>query len=200
MSPKFFLTLPVVLALVACGDQADEPTEPEPVITPPPAGETVSILRPDVEAPVEVAPAEPLVAVVPFAEGGSELTRDAILALREIAGSSEFTDGGAIILRGHSDAGGSDAVNMRASEARAETVKSWLVENGAAEERISVIAFGEQNPVAPNAKPDGTPDEDGRAANRRVEVTIMVAQDASAPSPNEPVPERDIAEEDESSA
>ena len=45
-------------------------------------------------------------------------------------------------------------------------------EHGVARERITVIALGEQRPVAPNAHLDGTPDEEGRARNRRVTVTI----------------------------
>lgn len=66
------------------------------------------------------------------------------------------------------------AANLRASQRRAEVVRDWLVENGVAEDRIDVIAFGEQNPVSPNANPDGTPDEAGRAKNRRVDLTIAV--------------------------
>ena len=36
--------------------------------------------------------------------------------------------GGAITLRGHSDAGGSDSANMRVSRGRAEQVRDWLIE------------------------------------------------------------------------
>lgn len=172
MSPRHFAVLPVALALISCNEQGDDQVEPEPTVSPTPTGETVSILRPDVEGPVELAPAEPLVVVVPFAGGGSDLSEDALLALRDLASGSEFAGDGSITLRGHSDAGGSDAVNLRAAQARAEAVKDWLVENGAEEGRIRVISFGEQNPVAPNALPDGSPNEEGRAANRRVEVTI----------------------------
>jgi len=82
--------------------------------------------------------------------------------------------GGPIIVGGHSDAAGSDAVNLRASTARAEAVAEWLVGMGVAQDRIIVIAFGEQNPVEPNAKPDGTPNEAGREANRRVDVTVAL--------------------------
>ena len=68
-----------------------------------------------------------------------------------------MAEGGEIILRGHSDSGGSDDGNLRASQARAEAVRDWLVDNGIDSERITVIAFGEQNPAAPNALPDGSP-------------------------------------------
>jgi OOP family OmpA-OmpF porin len=82
--------------------------------------------------------------------------------------------GGPIILRGHSDAGGNDAVNMRVSVERAEAVRDWLIEMGVAEDRIEVIGFGEQNPIAPNALPDGSPNEEGRALNRRVDVSVLL--------------------------
>ena len=89
---------------------------------------------------------------------------------------------------GHSDSGGSDEVNIRASLERAEAVRDWMVANGVAEERITLVAFGEQNPAAPNALPDGSPNEEGRAANRRVE--IVVASDG----PPEPEREPTLAE------
>ena len=59
-----------------------------------------------------------------------------------------------------------------------------MIDNGVAQERIVIIAFGEQNPVAPNALPDGTPNEAGRATNRRVEIEVSVpVQPASAKEP-----------------
>lgn len=66
---------------------------------------------------------------------------------------------------------GSDETNMRASRLRAEAIKAWLVEHGVDNERIAIIPFGEQNPVAPNAQPDGRPNEAGRARNRRVDIS-----------------------------
>ena len=51
-------------------------------------------------------------------------------------------------------------------------VALWLKDNGVDADRISLIVFGEQNPIEPNALPDGTPNAIGRAANRRVEIEI----------------------------
>lgn len=180
MSPQSLTAIPLALllagTLAACGEREDEP---EPVVTPTPDGETVSILRPDVEIERPVAPLEPLATTIDFAEGGSALDDDAVAALEQVRESEQFEEGGAITLRAHSDAGGSDEANMRASMARAEAVRDWLIENGADEERITIIAFGEQNPIEPNALPDGTPNEEGRAANRRVELSIDVSEDAA---------------------
>lgn len=114
----------------------------------------------------------PLEMTLSFADGTAELTQAASADLATIVDSPQVAAGGPIVLRGHSDAGGDGEANLEASRERAEAVRDFLVESGIAEERIEVIAFGEQNPVEPNALPDGTPNEEGRAANRRVEVTV----------------------------
>lgn len=163
--------LAISFALVAC--------EGDPV-TPPPAaedGESRSIFRPEFQVePIEAlqTPA-PLETRILFPEG-TDLTEQALAELATVLASPQVRAGGAIVLRGHSDSGGSDDANMRASQQRAEAVRDWMVENGIAQDRITVIAFGEQNPAAPNALPDGSPNEEGRAANRRVEITVTTAE------------------------
>lgn len=79
---------------------------------------------------------------------------------------------GEIMIEGHTDAKGDDAYNKRLSEARAAAVKDYLVANGVEASRLSTIGLGELRPVAPNAKSDGSDDEDGRQRNRRVEVIL----------------------------
>jgi len=136
--------------------------------------EAVSILRADIEQPeVEAPPLEPLNATIGFPEGGNDLDEAALTVLDEVITSEQFALGGPIVLRAHSDSAGSDAANERASEARGLAVAQWLVTAGVDSRRIDVIVFGEQNPVEPNALPDGTPNEAGRAINRRVEVLIV---------------------------
>jgi len=90
---------------------------------------------------------------------------------------------GVSISKGVRDAGGNYKANVDASEARGLAVAAWLINRGVDESRISVIAFGEQNPIEPNAKADGAPNEAGRAANRRVEMEIGVF---AAPEPDLP--------------
>lgn len=123
-------------------------------------------------APVAPAALRPLETTISFADGTPDLTEAARAELATIIDSPQMDAGGAIVLRGHSDSEGSDEANLEASRLKAEAVRDFLVENGVAAERIEVIAFGEQNPIAPNALPDGSPNEEGRATNRRVEVTI----------------------------
>jgi OOP family OmpA-OmpF porin len=181
--PRSLIALAVLAALSACdrntGAKDGDTPKPEASATSAPGEEEpVSILRPEIEQPElpELA-LEPLNVTIGFPGGGDALDAAALLGVQEVLASDQLARGGPIVLRGHSDAGGSDTVNQRASRARAERVAEWLVENDVAEDRLKIIAFGEQNPVEPNALPDGTPNEAGRALNRRVEVLIVPAQE-----------------------
>jgi outer membrane protein OmpA-like peptidoglycan-associated protein len=79
---------------------------------------------------------------------------------------------GTVRIEGHTDAKGDDAYNQRLSERRADSVRQWLVRQRLGSLRFSSKGFGETRPVAPNAKPDGSDDPDGRQKNRRVEIVI----------------------------
>jgi outer membrane protein OmpA-like peptidoglycan-associated protein len=65
---------------------------------------------------------------------------------------------------------------MKLSENRADAVKAWLVQNASvAGSRISTRGWGETKPIAPNKKPDGSDDPEGRQKNRRVEIVLTKA-------------------------
>lgn len=163
------------VGLIGCeSETAREPAEAAPAEKSEPAAETPgSIIRPEViaEKAVEV-PTPPLETTIPFAEGGFQLSAEAESALASVLASDQLSEGWPVVLRGHTDSVGHDEANLRASRRRAEAVADWLTENGVSEDRIEIIAIGEQRPIAPNALPDGSPDEAGRARNRRVTVTI----------------------------
>jgi outer membrane protein OmpA-like peptidoglycan-associated protein len=75
-------------------------------------------------------------------------------------------------IEGHTDSKGDDKYNLKLSERRAESVRKFLSAQGATL-RMSTRGWGEKKPVAPNAKPDGRDDPDGRQKNRRVEITVQ---------------------------
>jgi outer membrane protein OmpA-like peptidoglycan-associated protein len=77
-----------------------------------------------------------------------------------------------VVLEGHADAIGTHEYNLTLSRRRAETVARELIGQGVRRERVTVEAYGESRPIAPNQKPDGTDDPAGRAKNRRVEAVI----------------------------
>ena len=86
--------------------------------------------------------------------------------------ATQIRDDGATELHigGHTDAKGDGDYNQRLSERRAMAVESFLAGHldGV---RMTTEGFGERQPVAANETPDGDDNPDGRALNRRVEIT-----------------------------
>jgi outer membrane protein OmpA-like peptidoglycan-associated protein len=193
-STAVFFAFALPFALSACNPQpnagADEPVQQ--ATKAPTSDETpaVSILRPEIERP-EVDPTpvvlEPLELTIGFPEGGTRLDADAVAVLEAILSSDQLALGGPITLGAHTDSAGRDKANLDASEARGLAVADWLIDQGVAADRITVIAFGEQNPIESNALPDGSPNEEGRAANRRVEVLIQPLRRDKDGEPETPV-------------
>jgi OOP family OmpA-OmpF porin len=69
-------------------------------------------------------------------------------------------------LAGHTDNVGSNAANLKLSKDRAESVKAYLVGQGANPSRIEATGYGESQPIASNKT------NSGRQKNRRVEFTL----------------------------
>ncbi len=72
-----------------------------------------------------------------------------------------------IEVAGHTDSTGSDQYNMQLSERRAQSVANYLTGQGIQGSRLLTVGAGKTRPVASNDT------EQGRAANRRVEITIV---------------------------
>jgi outer membrane protein OmpA-like peptidoglycan-associated protein len=70
------------------------------------------------------------------------------------------------------DSADSDSYSQMLSEKRAITVRGWLVNHGYVPEGTPIEGLGQRNPVAPNAKPDGSDDPEGRQKNRRIVIVI----------------------------
>jgi outer membrane protein OmpA-like peptidoglycan-associated protein len=79
----------------------------------------------------------------------------------------------AVRVEGHTDAKGTDAYNQDLSQRRSASVRGWLVQQGKlAAKSVAAVGLGEKQPVAPNEKPDGSDDPEGRQKNRRVEIVV----------------------------
>jgi OmpA-OmpF porin, OOP family len=72
-----------------------------------------------------------------------------------------------IELGGHTDNVGSNELNQKLSQDRADSVREYLIGKGIEPDRIQSKGFGETKPVAPNDT------DEGRQQNRRVEFTIL---------------------------
>lgn len=103
---------------------------------------------------------------VTFGFDSSELTGDARSALSEVASIlTQYTDT-RVNIAGHTDSTGNASYNQGLSERRAQAVGSYLGQNGVASSRLNTRGYGANQPVASNDN------EQGRAQNRRVEITL----------------------------
>ncbi|MGL5700637.1 MAG: OmpA family lipoprotein [Kluyvera sp.] len=72
----------------------------------------------------------------------------------------------AVNVVGYTDSTGSQQLNMKLSQQRADSVASSLITQGVAASRIRTTGMGPANPIASNST------EAGKAQNRRVEITL----------------------------
>lgn len=89
-------------------------------------------------------------------------SREELDKLYDIMNRSEIV----IEFGGHTDNVGSDETNLRLSQERVNSVKTYLVDKGINEARIAAVGYGETQPIADNET------EEGRQRNRRVELQI----------------------------
>ena len=68
---------------------------------------------------------------------------------------------------GYTDAIGSDNYNIKLSQQRAQSVVDYLVSKGVERNNLTIVGYGEANPVATNDT------DEGRSMNRRVEIKIL---------------------------
>jgi outer membrane protein OmpA-like peptidoglycan-associated protein len=87
--------------------------------------------------------------------------------LDKVASTLAEYDKTVIEVAGHTDSVGSDAYNQQLSERRANSVATYLSSRGVTRTRMVTVGAGEKYPVASNDT------DDGRAQNRRVEITIV---------------------------
>ena len=78
-----------------------------------------------------------------------------------------------IVVSGHTDNIGNPQLNQTLSLSRAEAVRNWMRDTGDVPEScFAVQGYGESRPVATNDTPEG------RALNRRVEISLVPQADA----------------------
>lgn len=68
---------------------------------------------------------------------------------------------------GHTDDRGDDKMNMRLSRKRSEFVRDFMIEQGLSKRQIYNAGIGPDEPIETNST------EEGRAKNRRVEITLQ---------------------------
>lgn len=105
-----------------------------------------------------------VLAGVNFATNTATLTQSSRYILDEVAKSLNDNPEVRVEVSGHTDNTGSRALNVRLSQARAESVKKYLVDHGVAADRLEAKGYAWDRPVATNKTVAG------RAMNRRTEL------------------------------
>jgi outer membrane protein OmpA-like peptidoglycan-associated protein len=100
-----------------------------------------------------------------FMETNSDKLLTASLAqLDELASILKRYEQANLLIEGHTDSQGDEALNLTLSQKRTESVKTYLMGRGIMESRLTAVGYGETKPIADNKTTAG------RAKNRRVEL------------------------------
>ena len=104
---------------------------------------------------------------ITFATNSANIAPSFYQPLNTLATSlKELNDKQQIQVVGYTDNTGSYAYNMQLSQQRAQSVATYLTSQGVSGQYLTVKGMGPADPIASNATPDG------RAMNRRVQITL----------------------------
>jgi len=103
---------------------------------------------------------------ITFRSGSADLNPQFFKVLDGVAQVAKKYDKTIIEVAGHTDNVGGEDYNQQLSQRRAASVAQYLESRGVSGQRIMTAGGGENHPIASNST------EQGRAANRRVEVTL----------------------------
>lgn len=103
---------------------------------------------------------------IQFETGSATIKPQSYEVLDDILKSSVVAEGLKVGIYGHTDNTGNDAANQQLSEARAASVKAYLIAKGIVESRLESKGFGSAQPIADNSTTSG------KAQNRRVQIVL----------------------------
>jgi outer membrane protein OmpA-like peptidoglycan-associated protein len=117
-----------------------------------------------------------------FSVNSANLTPYARERLAKVAGILIAYPDIKVAVNGYTDNTGTIAYNEQLSQQRAETVRTYLVQQGVPSGLVDAKGFGPNDPIASNDSPEG------RRQNRRVNLIVSgQAIGAQATSPSSPV-------------
>lgn len=102
-----------------------------------------------------------------FDTGKSELRPESGPELDRLVTTLNETPKMVIEVRGHTDNTGSNEINAKLSQDRADSVREYFISKGIEPDRVASKGFGESKPVSTNDT------DEGRQKNRRVEFVIV---------------------------
>jgi outer membrane protein OmpA-like peptidoglycan-associated protein len=105
-----------------------------------------------------------------FPVGSSEIRPEDFALLSKVQATIREFPGRPITVEGHTDSLGDAQRNLALSEERASAVRKYLLANMTVDRgQIGAVGLGENRPIANNET------EEGRAKNRRIDLTIDLA-------------------------
>lgn len=107
---------------------------------------------------------------ITFATSRAEIRSDFYDVLSSVALVLKEYSKTNVRISGHTDSTGSDAVNQKLSEDRANSVRGYLISQQINPSRIDAAGYSSHSPIASNAT------DAGRQANRRVEIQLIPIQ------------------------
>ena len=102
-----------------------------------------------------------------FATGRAEVAAGGMRSIDKLAEWLKKNPTRNLLIEGHTDNTGSEDLNMKLSQQRAEAVRDQLVSRGVGADRITTKGYGPKYPVVANDSASG------RQQNRRVEVVVL---------------------------
>jgi len=190
MSPRIILLASAVALMTACKSTPKEQPvtqavsqpvaavpAPQPVPSQPDTSAPV-IMEPTVTAPpVYQGPAPGTVADFMYQSGGEgriffaynqyDLSSDARSSLARQAQWLQNYPNVVAVIEGNADERGTREYNLALGARRAESVKSFLVSQGIAPNRLTTVSYGKERPI------DGRSSEEGWARNRNSHTNLM---------------------------
>lgn len=145
---------------VSCEKVMEADGSPARVATPPPAPAVAATM-------VTAVPGVPTrLDNVYFASDQATLLPQSAVSLDQLAALLTANSAWTALLGGHTDNTNTPNHNLLLSQNRAEAVRQYLIGKGIAPARLKAQGYGDTQPVADNATPEG------RERNRRVEFTV----------------------------
>ena len=111
-----------------------------------------------------------LARAVYFVTGSAKFTDEAEIRMEQVSGILNKYKDITFTVEGHTDNTGSDKINNKLSQSRADAVMNYLVEKGFPADKISAKGFGSANHIGDNKT------RKGRQQNRRVEIFSEFAE------------------------
>ena len=105
-----------------------------------------------------------------FKVGSAKLLRSAFKQLDELVVYANQNPDNNFEITGYTDSSGSLELNMKLSQARADSCRDYLVKKGIAAERLTTKGMGPANPV------DDNETAEGRTKNRRIEIRTIIRE------------------------